>query len=86
MKTTSYSTAEAAELYGIPSWSGGWFRVNDKGHVDATPAPGLHATLRDVIDELVQERGESLPVILRFPQILAGRVRQLNDAFRNAIQ
>ncbi|ADV66885.1 biosynthetic arginine decarboxylase [Deinococcus maricopensis] len=86
MKTTPYSTTDAAELYGIPSWSGGWFRVNDKGHVDATPAPGLHATLRDVIDELVQERGESLPVILRFPQILAGRVRQLNEAFRKAIQ
>ncbi|WP_339094036.1 biosynthetic arginine decarboxylase [Deinococcus sp. VB142] len=82
--STSFTTADAAELYQIPNWSGGWFRVSDKGMVEATPAPGLHASLRAIVDEIV-DRGESLPVILRFPQILAGRVKHLNEAFQAAI-
>ncbi|WP_216321419.1 biosynthetic arginine decarboxylase [Deinococcus aestuarii] len=82
--TPSFSTLDAAELYQVPNWSGGWFRVSDRGQLEVTPGPGLHAPLRAIIDEIV-ERGESLPVILRFPQVLAGRVRHLNDAFANAI-
>lgn len=82
--STNFTTADAAELYQIPNWSGGWFRVSDKGMVEATPAPGLHASLRAIVDEIV-DRGESLPVILRFPQVLAGRVKHLNEAFQAAI-
>ncbi|MBI0445390.1 MULTISPECIES: biosynthetic arginine decarboxylase [Deinococcus] len=84
MTTSTFTVADAAELYQVPNWSGGWFRVNDKGQVEVTPAPGLHAPLRPMIDEIV-ERGESLPVILRFPQVIAGRVKHLNEAFRQAI-
>lgn len=80
----SFSPADAAELYQVPNWSGGWFRVNDRGQMEVTPAPGLHAPLRAIVDEIV-ERGESLPVILRFPQVLAGRVKHLNEAFGKAI-
>ncbi|THF69239.1 biosynthetic arginine decarboxylase [Deinococcus sp. Arct2-2] len=79
-----FTTVDAAELYQVPNWSGGWFRVSDKGQMEVTPAPGLHAPLRAIIDEIV-ERGESLPVILRFPQVLAGRVKHLNEAFGAAI-
>ena len=81
---TSFTSADAAELYQVPNWSGGWFRVSDKGLMEATPAPGLHASLRAIVDEIV-DRGESLPVILRFPQVLAGRVKHLNEAFQAAI-
>lgn len=80
----SFTPADAAELYQVPNWSGGWFRVSDKGLMEATPAPGLHASLRAIVDEIV-DRGESLPVILRFPQVLAGRVKHLNEAFQAAI-
>ena len=81
---TSFTPTDAAELYQVPNWSGGWFRVSDKGLMEATPAPGLHASLRAIVDEIV-DRGESLPVILRFPQVLAGRVKHLNEAFQAAI-
>ena len=80
----SFTTTDAAELYQVPNWSGGWFRVSDKGQIEVTPSPGLHAPLRAIVDEIV-ERGESLPVILRFPQVLAGRVKHLNEAFQAAI-
>ncbi|MFC4454954.1 biosynthetic arginine decarboxylase [Deinococcus sonorensis] len=84
MKTSSsFSATDAAELYSIPSWSGGYFRVSDTGQVEVTPSPGLRTVLADVVDELV-DRGESLPVILRFPQVLTARVKQLNEAFQNA--
>lgn len=79
-----FTVSEAAELYAIPSWSSGWYRVNDDGQMEVTPAPGLSVPLQDVVEELVR-RGESLPVILRFPQVLAGRVKQLNEAFHKAI-
>jgi arginine decarboxylase len=79
-----FSTADAAELYQVPNWSGGWFRVSDRGQMEVTPAPGLHAPLRAIVDEIV-ERGESLPLILRFPQVVAGRVKHLNDAFNGAM-
>ena len=85
MKTSSkYSIADAAETYSVPNWSNGWFRVNDDGEMEVTPSPGLHVVIQDVVDAIV-ERGESLPVILRFPQVLAGRVKQLNEAFHKAI-
>lgn len=85
MNTTRFTPADAAELYGIPNWSSGFFRVNDAGKVEVTPAPGLSATLSDIIDELVG-RGESMPIILRFPQVISARVRQLNEAFRAAMR
>ncbi|WP_034385432.1 biosynthetic arginine decarboxylase [Deinococcus sp. YIM 77859] len=84
MTTSPFTAADAAELYQVPNWSGGWFRVSDRGQLEVTPAPGLHAPLRAMVDEIV-ERGESLPVILRFPQVLAGRVKHLNEAFGKAI-
>ena len=79
-----FTTTDAAELYQVPNWSGGWFRVSDKGALEVTPSPGLHAPLRAIVDEIV-DRGESLPVILRFPQVLTGRVKHLNEAFGAAI-
>lgn len=80
-----YTTADAAELYSIPNWSSGFFRVGDEGQLEVTPAPGLHAPLQAIIEEL-EEREESFPVILRFPQVITARVRQLNEAFQNAIK
>ncbi|ULH16638.1 biosynthetic arginine decarboxylase [Deinococcus sp. KNUC1210] len=83
MNTSTFTAADAAELYSIPSWSGGYFRVAENGKMEVTPSPGLRATLSDVVKELV-DRGESLPIILRFPQLLTARVKQLNEAFQAA--
>ena len=83
MNTSTFTAADAAELYSIPSWSSGHFRVSDSGKMEVTPSPGLRATLSDMIEELV-DRGESLPIILRFPQVLTARVKGLNEAFQAA--
>ncbi|TFJ88771.1 arginine decarboxylase, partial [Lonepinella koalarum] len=81
-----FNVSDANELYQVDRWSSGWFRVSGSGKMEVTPGQGLSAPLRDIIDELDEERGESLPLILRFPQVLAGRVQHLNEAFRAAIR
>lgn len=80
-----FSSTDAAELYQVPNWSSGWFRVSEEGILEVTPHTNLQTPLRHIVDEIV-DRGESLPIILRFPQILAGRVQHLNQAFRSAIE
>lgn len=81
---SDFGIADAAELYQVPNWSSNWFRINESGQIEVTPSPELHASLREIVDEIV-DRGESLPIILRFPQVLAGRLKSLNDAFARAI-
>ncbi|MGI8747375.1 MAG: biosynthetic arginine decarboxylase, partial [Deinococcus sp.] len=85
MKTAPFTATDAAELYLVSAWSSGYFRVSDAGQMEVTPSPGLRATLSDMVAELV-DRGESLPIILRFHQVLAARVKQLNEAFAGAMQ
>ncbi|HWG85432.1 MAG TPA: biosynthetic arginine decarboxylase [Deinococcales bacterium] len=82
-----FAVQDAAEIYGVPYWGTGYFRANKTGKIETTPqhATGPGIVLQDVVDELVR-RGESLPVILRFPQILRSRLKQLNAAFRHAVE
>ncbi len=83
------SAAEIAELYGIPFWSCGYFKAGPEGHLRVSPygeeSSELSVSLRSCLDELVRQ-GESLPVILRFPQVLEHRLRSLNAAFSEAIR
>lgn len=75
--------ADAAELYGVPNWSGGYFKVGAGGELCAT-LNGGEAPLTQMIEEF-REAGHALPMILRFPQILEDRLAGLNRAFAEAI-
>ncbi len=79
-----FTVTDATEVYGVHNWSGGYFRVGASGKLEATPTGEHSVAIQDVIDRLVA-RGESLPLLVRFPQILESRVRQLNEAFQQAI-
>jgi len=88
-----WTVGDSAELYNIRNWSGGYFRINELGHVEAlarserSPAeekrPGIDLKL--LIDDL-EARGIGLPILLRFPGILRDRVRTLRGAFLEAFQ
>lgn len=82
------SPQDAAELYGLPYWSNDYFCINQQGQLCfcLEPITG-HAPLplTEIIATL-QQRGYSLPIILRFPQLLADRLDTVNHAFANAIQ
>ena len=79
--------ADAEKLYGIENWGKGFFSVSDDGNllVHPTRESVRFIDLKSVIDD-VALRGISTPVVIRFPQILASAVRELNDAFVDAIK
>jgi len=74
------------ELYNVPAWGAGMFSVNAKGHVEVQPHPnGPSIDLLDLVQDL-QQRGVRTPLLMRFSDILAMRVRGLCSAFERAIK
>ena len=81
-----FTLKDAEELYLVPHWSGGFFRVGEKGDLEVTPLgpKGPAASLLEIVEAL-RDEGRPLPLVLRFPQILEARVRALNEAFLEAM-
>jgi arginine decarboxylase len=73
------------QIYAIPRWGAGYFYVNSDGHLAVRPDTESEVTvdLRMLADEL-QQAGLSLPVLVRFNDILKDRVRRLREAFERA--
>ncbi len=85
--TDRWSTIDASELFDIPRWGKGYFSVNDEGHIVVHPEkdPARAIDLKKLIDTLVL-RGISLPILIRFAEILKYRLQELHDAFDVAIK
>src|SRR6195952_725080 len=81
-----WSIAEAAELYDVSRWGKGYFSVGKNGHVWVHPDkdPARAIDLKQLVDNL-QLRGISLPILIRFGQILKHRLGEMHQAFQNAI-
>jgi arginine decarboxylase len=81
-----WTVRDSLELYSVTAWGAGFFTVNDKGHVEVRPrgeqGPGID--LLDLVQDLDQ-RGLRTPLLVRFSDILASRVRGLCAAFSRAI-
>jgi arginine decarboxylase len=79
---SSWTVADSRSVYGIRHWGAGYFAINDAGRVEVNPRPGLGKPI-DVFEQVQHLRGSglSLPLLLRFPDILQDRVRQLTGAF-----
>src|ERR1700719_1768780 len=81
-----WSTAEAADLYDVASWGKGYFSVGANGHLwvhpNKEPARGLD--LKELVDNL-QLRGISLPLLIRFGEILQHRLGEMHQAFQTSI-
>lgn len=85
-KTTSLDDVRAC--YNVRHWSQGYFGINNGGNVYVAPVndnPDIQVDLSDIVDK-IQDKGLTLPVLCRFPQILHHRVHSLCEAFNNAIQ
>ncbi len=75
---------DSAELYNIHGWGSGYFSINDKGNVVVKPEKeGCEIDLKELIDEL-QIRDVSMPVLLRFPDILDDRIESISHCFDKA--
>jgi arginine decarboxylase len=81
-----WSVEDALELYNVPAWSSGYFSINAAGHVVVRPdtTAAHEIDLLEVVQGL-QERDLSAPVVIRFSDILAHRLRHLHAAFNRAI-
>jgi len=84
--TRAWSVQDAAELYEVARWGHGYFSVNGAGHVQVHPTkdPAQAIDLKELIDRL-QLRGISLPVLVRFTDILRHRLGEIHSAFQAAI-
>ncbi|MBM7072668.1 biosynthetic arginine decarboxylase [Shewanella sp. 202IG2-18] len=83
----NWSIDDARDGYNVAHWSQGFYGVDDQGEVNVAPDPtrpdytiGLNKLAQDMV-----AAGISLPVLIRFPQILHHRVHSLCSAFNNAI-
>jgi len=83
----AWTVEDSAELYNIQNWGAGYFRVNDRGHVEVSPSasPGPGIDLETLVLDL-EARGIQPPMLLRFPGILHSRVSTLQAAFATAIE
>ena len=82
-------TIDAARtLYNIEGWGAGYFDVNDKGHVVVRPDkshPERELDLFELSMDL-EEQGVTLPMLLRFSDILRSRLASLGERFEGAIR
>lgn len=86
-RRTKWSVEKSAALYQISGWGNPYFSVNELGHVQVQPDPGVDVQL-DLFElvESLKQRGIELPLLLRFSDILKHRIARLNETFHDAIR
>lgn len=83
----AWTSHDSAELYNVEAWGDGYFRIDEQGDLIVTPSgpKGPSLNLKTLVDDL-QGRGLRLPVVIRFSDILANRVKRIWQAFQDAIE
>ncbi len=82
-----WTPERSARLYQTQGWGQPYFAVNPRGHVEVSPDPDRNRSLD--LYELVQDltaRGFDLPLLIRFSDIVAHRIRRINECFQRAIR
>ncbi|MGF1704079.1 biosynthetic arginine decarboxylase [Photobacterium makurazakiensis] len=85
---SDWSINDARDVYNTPYWGQGYFDINGNGEVVVKPEshnPDNAVVLSQLADELI-EQGASLPILVRFPDILQHRVDSLCSTFNHAIE
>ncbi|MEB2345432.1 MAG: biosynthetic arginine decarboxylase [Deltaproteobacteria bacterium] len=83
----TWTLRDSLETYQVANWGAGFFGIDDQGHVRVTPhgpdGPGVD--LFQLVEEL-RASGLKLPMLVRFSDVLATRVKGLVRAFARAMQ
>jgi arginine decarboxylase len=81
-----WGVEDSLELYNVRAWGKGYFSVNDAGHVVVRPdtTEQREIDLYEVVEGL-KARDLTTPVVVRFSDILAHRLKHLHEAFAQAI-
>jgi arginine decarboxylase len=82
----SWGVADSLKLYNIENWGDQYFSINTVGNLTVHPkrgeGPGID--LMNVLSE-VKSQGLTMPVLIRFQDIIRNRVVALNEAFAKVI-
>ena len=80
-----WSIEQSTDTYAINNWGDGYFSINAHGHVCVKPTSnkGIELDLYEIAQSL-KDKNLSLPVLVRFTDILKDRVTRLADAFEKA--
>ncbi|HIK17471.1 MAG TPA: biosynthetic arginine decarboxylase [Leptolyngbyaceae cyanobacterium M33_DOE_097] len=83
---SGWKIEDSEELYRINGWGDPYFSINAAGHVTVSPKGdrGGSLDLYELVNALKQ-RNLSLPLLIRFSDILEDRIERLNAAFSKAI-
>lgn len=77
---------QAQETYAIEHWGDGYFNISGDGHVIACPKRTREGGIVPLFEiaQRIRREGLSLPILVRFTDILRDRVRRLHEAFARA--
>lgn len=77
---------DSIDLYNVNAWGKGYFSVNDAGHVVVRPdTQGANVIDLFEVVEGLKARDLTTPVVVRFSDILAHRLKHIHGAFAQAI-
>lgn len=81
-----WSTASSARLYNLSNWGADLFSINKKGNICLHPSSNSKNSidLRALTEDLVKRKIKP-PILLRFMDVLQGRIASINRVFRSAI-
>src|SRR5690606_649208 len=84
--TEAWTPDDAERLYHVQAWGGPYFHVNEHGHAAVRPGreESTSVDLWAVAQEL-DRQGVQFPALVRFQDLLATRVVELNEAFLAAM-
>jgi arginine decarboxylase len=86
MSAATWTVEDSAQLYRVSGWGEPYFRISNAGDVvvsprgNGGPVINLHQLVKDL-----QVRGLTLPLLIRFSDILGDRIRRINESFQEAI-
>ncbi len=79
MSDNKWSVSDAAKLYQVAGWGGGFFNVNERGNVEAV-SNGSSVDLKELCDDLAAQNLHP-PLLLRFSDLLKQRMKQIHKRF-----
>lgn len=87
-----WSVQNSSQLYRVDGWGAPFFKINARGHMTVRPHgaktdPHDEIDLVDAIAKVVEEGNNiTMPMIIRFPDIVKNRMETLQGAFNSGIQ
>jgi arginine decarboxylase len=82
-----WSINDSAKIYNLENWGADFFSINKKGNICVHPAPNSKylIEIRSLVDDLIK-RKINPPILIRFMDILEGRISTINRVFKSAIR